>query len=290
MRLAIRTRWASRVATVTALAVMVTGAATLANADTRGADEEPVPVTEAEAAAIAAVLVRDRPSSLFASPDDEFTQLPVTTAQGWHYVPYERTYRAMPMIGGDFVVVVDPTGEVRTTSVALTHEVEEVAREPRLSLAEAQEIAGLVKSPEVDGELVVYALGDTSALAWQVRGPDSSAYVDALTGTVLDRLDFPTLDWDFPPISTTCHPADVTGKGYYNGPNPLPLVVQFCHLKAYGSSSSFYVMADPGYPGLRCGSTRMTRSSVMATVRGVTELCRIWRPSVSTPCSPRRRS
>jgi Zn-dependent metalloprotease len=241
------------VATVTALAVVVTGAATAANADTRGTDEEPVRVTDAEAAAIAAELVRDRPRSLFASPDDEFTQLPVTTAQGWHYVPYERTYRGMPMIGGDFVVVVDPTGEVRTTSVALTHEVKEVAREPKLSLAKAQEIAGLGKSPEVEGELVVFALGDASALAWHVRGPASSAYVDALTGAVLDRLDSPTLDWDSPPPSTTCLAADVTGKGYYNGPNPLPLSVQFCHLEAYSSSTYFYVMVDPAYPGLGCG-------------------------------------
>jgi hypothetical protein len=233
------------------LAVALPGAATLAYAGSRGTTEEPVQVTGAEAEKIAAELVRERPRDLFASPDDEFTQLPAITAQGWHYVPYERTYRGMPMIGGDFVVVVDPTGKVRTTSVALTHEVKEVAREPRLSLAEAQKIAGLEKPSGADGELVVYALGDKSELAWHVRASNHSTYVDAITGGVLDGLDFPTFDSDFPPINPTCHAADVTGTGHYNGPNPLPLVVDFCRID---SSSSFYLMGDPRYPGLACGS------------------------------------
>jgi Zn-dependent metalloprotease len=230
-------------------------AAASAHGTARGTTREPVPVTGAEAASIAAALVRDEPGRLFAGPDDGFTQLPMITAQGWHYVPYERTYRGLPVIGGDFVVVVDPTGNVSNTSVALRHAIEEVPREPRLSLAEAQRIAELGKPSEADGELVVYALGDGSELAWHVRASDRSAYVDAITGRLLDRLDFPPLDWDFPPPpSTTCLPANVTGRGYYNGPNPLALAVQFCRLEAYSNSTSFFTMVDPAYPSLACGS------------------------------------
>jgi hypothetical protein len=158
------------VGVLTAAAVVITGTGIQAHAEQGRGTSEPVPVTGAEAASVAAALVSARPDRLFASPEDEFTQLPVITAQGWHYVPYERTYRRLPMIGGDFVVVVDPTGKVSTTSVALTHEVKDVAREPRLTLAEAQKIAAAYekspeagREPEAGGELVVYALGHPSA-------------------------------------------------------------------------------------------------------------------------------
>jgi hypothetical protein len=234
------------------LAVMSAGAAKCVYADPAGTTREPVPVTGAEAASIAAALVRDEPRTLFAGPEDRFTQLPLITAQGWHYVPYERTYRGLPMVGGDFVVVVDPAGDVRTTSVALTHTVEGVAREPRLTLAEAQRIAaGRGEPPEGRGELVVYALGDRSSLAWRISGSDHSTYVDALTGSVLDRLESTPIDWDIPDFIPACAEADGRGTGHYNGPNPLTIVVQFCQTSA---ASSFYWMFDPRYPGLACGT------------------------------------
>jgi Zn-dependent metalloprotease len=214
--------------------------------------EDPVPVTAAEAASIADALVRDEPRSLFAGPEDEFTRLRVITAQGWHYVPYERTYRGMPMIGGDFVVVVDPTGNVRTTSVALTHVVEEVTREPRLTLAEAQRIAAAPeRPPATGGELVVYAQGDSSRLTWQINGPNYATYVDALSGDVLDHLEGTPQDWGWPPLNPVCSQVNGVGTGHYNGPNPLPIVFQFCQTTA---SSSFYWMFDPRYPGLACGT------------------------------------
>ena len=37
-----------------------------------------------------------------------------------NYAPYERTFRGLPVVGGDFVVVTDDEGHVLNTSVAQT--------------------------------------------------------------------------------------------------------------------------------------------------------------------------
>ena len=73
---------------------------------------------DSRAADTAAVWVATRPVSLHVGPDDGFVQLPVISSLGWRYVPYERTYRGLPVVGGDFVVVVDPADRVRSASVA----------------------------------------------------------------------------------------------------------------------------------------------------------------------------
>jgi len=154
------------------------------------------------------------------------------------------------VIGGDFVVVVDPTGTVRTTSVALTHPVREVAREPKLTLDEARKIAAAeAAGREAGGELVVYALGDASSLAWRIDGPEHSTFVDALTGAILDRLESTPGDWYPPPTLPTCTAANGSGSGHYDG--PVSIVVEFCHSTA---APSYYWMADPRFPGLGCGS------------------------------------
>ncbi|MFZ2012454.1 MAG: hypothetical protein WAV00_01360 [Nocardioides sp.] len=38
-------------------------------------------------------------------------------------MPYERTYKSLPVVGGDFVVVTDADGQVLSTSVAQSHPV-----------------------------------------------------------------------------------------------------------------------------------------------------------------------
>ena len=53
----------------------------------------------------------------------EFKAGKVLTSLGLHYVPYERTYRGIPVVGGDFVVQTDDSGRVLATSVAQTRQV-----------------------------------------------------------------------------------------------------------------------------------------------------------------------
>ena len=66
-----------------------------------------------EAVASAARLVESRPAALHASVADAFVRHAViSTPQGLQYVPYDRTYEGLPVLGGDFVVVTDADGRV----------------------------------------------------------------------------------------------------------------------------------------------------------------------------------
>jgi Fungalysin/Thermolysin Propeptide Motif len=57
-------------------------------------------------------LVASRPPALKASAHDGFRAQPVQSSHGIQYAPYERTYRGLPVVGGDFVVVTDSRGQI----------------------------------------------------------------------------------------------------------------------------------------------------------------------------------
>src|SRR5262245_12211158 len=71
----------------------------------------------AMAAQNAASLVASRPAYLMASANDTFVQGNVVSSGSVQYVPYERNYRGVPVIGGDFVLVMSG-GQVVAHSVA----------------------------------------------------------------------------------------------------------------------------------------------------------------------------
>ena len=78
------------------------------------------------AADAASSLVANRPAGLHAGKDDKFTAKSVISEpSGLQYVPYERTYKGLPVVGGDFVVVTDARGRCKSTSVAQTTAVPE---------------------------------------------------------------------------------------------------------------------------------------------------------------------
>ena len=60
---------------------------------------------------------------LKASKHDAFQAGKVVSSMGLNYVPYERTYRGIPVVGGDFVVSTDDNGQILATSVAQTRQV-----------------------------------------------------------------------------------------------------------------------------------------------------------------------
>jgi hypothetical protein len=72
---------------------------------TRSADATVAP----DRASIAQAWVATRPPSLHVGPFDGFVAHAPITSVGWSYVPYDRTYQGLPVIGGDFVVVIDPS-------------------------------------------------------------------------------------------------------------------------------------------------------------------------------------
>jgi Zn-dependent metalloprotease len=166
------------------------------------------------AANSAASLVAGRPAFLHASAEDKFLQGSVISSGGAQYVPYERTYRDLRVIGGDFVVVTNSTGQVTSTSVAQEHSIGSgMSVTPKLTKADAEKVAR-TQLKTVSGvettELVVYALGDSPRLAYEstmrgtsAEGPSRlSVVVDALTGAVL---------------TTREHVMEGTGTGWING-------------------------------------------------------------------------
>jgi Zn-dependent metalloprotease len=229
-------------------------AATAAMAFTPAA---PAPTTPAAASALAAQsaanLVASRPSYLHASSDDTFVQGTVIASAGTQYVPYERTYRHLPVVGGDFVVVVNAAGQVVYTSVAQEHAIGSLPVTPKLTSAAAEQIASrqLTSVSRVEGtRLVVYALGATPRLAWEsiVDGIGAqgvsrlSADVDALTGAV---------------VATREHVMHGTGTAAYSGPNPITIGTTF--------NGSTYSMKDPTTTNLSCqdaaNNTTFTKST-----------------------------
>jgi Zn-dependent metalloprotease len=173
---------------------------------------------DARAAAAAASLVASRPAALHVGPDDGFVQLPVISSLGWRYVPYERTYRGLPVVGGDFVVVVDPAGRVSSTSVAQTYPIKGIGTTPGVTLTAAKTTAaGRLRSVSKVGNdrLVVYALGGAARLAWEstVEGVGSggssrlTVQVDALTGAVLDSREYVKADVGYGDTTAWCTSA-----------------------------------------------------------------------------------
>jgi Zn-dependent metalloprotease len=213
-----------------------------------------VPLTaDAMAVNAAQSLVASRPAALHASADDVFVQHNIiSSTNGMKYVPYDRTYKGLPVVGGDFVVATNSTGQVLTTTVAQDTTINLPSLTPKLTAAQAQATARQQLST-VDNvgaaQLVTYALG-TPALAWQttVTGRKSGepskldVVVDANSGKVLHTQE---------------HVLFGDGTGVWNGPEPL-------HIDTTHSGSTFS-MTDPNLSNVSCqdasNNTTFTKST-----------------------------
>jgi Zn-dependent metalloprotease len=220
-----------------ALALLIAAAIGTTTAGTASA-EPPSPAASDPAAAADAFVAGNQPS-LLKSANDRLVRSGVQTGtNGTKYVTYDRTYRGLPVVGGDVVVATSASGAVLNTAVAQDRVIQvgttaKVGASAALATARAQlatvDMAGTPR-------LVVLAWG-TPRLAWEVKldgtkanGAPSvvSVYVDATTGVVADSLDLV---------------RDGTGNSFYDG------VVT---ISTSGSGTSFS-MSDPTRPGIRCG-------------------------------------
>ncbi|WP_420117034.1 M4 family metallopeptidase, partial [Micromonospora sp.] len=194
----------------------------------------------ARAAAVGAAssLVASRPAYLHASADDTFVQRPVIASEGIQYVPYERTYKGLRVVGGDFVLATTATGEVTYASVAQQQSIGNLSTTPKLTAAAAERTARarLRTVSGVEGTtLVVHTLGARPALAWETTvtgtgadGPSRlTVDVDAATGAVLNTQE---------------HVVRGTGTGAWNGPVTLNTT----------QSGSTYSLRDPSTTNLSC--------------------------------------
>ncbi|MGA5298871.1 M4 family metallopeptidase [Nucisporomicrobium flavum] len=162
----------------------------------------------------------------------------VQGTRGLQYVTYARTFKGLPVVGGDVVVTTDAAGTVRDTAVAQTGTID-VATTATVSAAKAT-AAARARLATVDSAaapaLKVLAWG-TPKLAYEVvvegrttqqRPSRLHVFVDARTGRVLDQID---------------DVREGTGNGYYYGNVTI---------NTSGSGSS-YSMTDTTRPGLKCG-------------------------------------
>ncbi|HZN18198.1 MAG TPA: M4 family metallopeptidase [Micromonosporaceae bacterium] len=191
------------------------------------------------AAAAADALVASGNATLRKSPDDKIFRTGMQPGgNGLKYFSYERTYRGLPVVGGDLVVVTGATGAVLNTAVAQDRVIA-VGNRPTVGAdaasATARATLATVETASAP-RLVVLAWG-TPRLAWEVKltgakadGTPSvpSIYVDALTGAVADSVDMVRAG---------------TGNSYYNGQVTI---------STSGSGTS-WSMSDPTRSGIRCG-------------------------------------
>ncbi|GAB1693694.1 M4 family metallopeptidase [Krasilnikovia sp. M28-CT-15] len=218
----------------TAAAASMVAIAGQANAQPSGPSGAPA------AAKAASELVAGRPQLLHATSDDAFVQRPVISSGGLQFVPYDRTYKGLPVIGGDFVVVTDNAGKTKYTSVAQSGSIGDLAVTPKLKEAAALAVAKreLKTVSSVEGtKLVVLTTEGAPALAWEstlrgtsAEGPSRlTVDVDAVTGKVL---------------TTREHVTDVTGTGtgWINGSVSLNTT----------QSGSTYSLKDPTQTTLVC--------------------------------------
>src|SRR5262245_36644310 len=209
-------------------------------AQTGGSMAPGLAAASALASSNADALVTSRPAFLFASPNDDFAQRSVNASSGVFYVAYERTHAGIPVVGGDFVMVVDGAGQVTWTSVAQTNAINIPSLTPTLSQVGAEAIASrqLRSVTNIEGtQLVVNALGPTARLAWEttINGFGANGIsrltvdVDAMTGDVLREQE---------------HVLYGTGTSAWNGPNPITLNTT--------QSGATFSMRDPTITNLSC--------------------------------------
>ena len=192
-----------------------------------------------DAVAAASDYVADRGSLFKKSKDDGFVRAGVHqgTAGTW-YVAYERTYRGLPVVGGDFVVAINKDGKVtgRTTGQERTIALASVKPTVGAPAARTEARSELKKTSKTSTpELVVYAEG-APRLAYETVVTGTKAgipsklhvYTDAKTGETISS-------WD--------EVVAGTGTGYYNGN------VSF----GTSGSGSSYSMTDTSRSGQKCG-------------------------------------
>ncbi|KAA1418925.1 M4 family peptidase [Nocardioides humilatus] len=194
---------------------------------------------DAAARSAAAAVVSAKAPQLFLSRYDKVKAASTLRSGPLRFVPYTRTYKGLPVDGGDFVVVVDKGGNVVYTSVAQTGKVRLTDVSPSITSSAARSTsAGKVDRAQLSrSTLVVLQRGSRSSLAWKTtatglrKGAPSrlDVYVDATSGKVLQTLE---------------NVADGEGHAAYSGPDPVTIGTTH--------PGAVYSMTTPGTPSLVC--------------------------------------
>ena len=97
-----------------------------------------------------------------------FRAQPVQSSSGLQYVPYERTYKGLPVVGGDFVVATDSDGNVLGTTVAQSRAAQLASVTPTVGQAAARAHLGPpVRDAAVGATRLVVLQRAAWRLAWE---------------------------------------------------------------------------------------------------------------------------
>ncbi|MEU3788774.1 M4 family metallopeptidase [Streptomyces fructofermentans] len=238
----------SRLATVGVSAAATTLLAGVLVPGARAADE---PGREAVLGAAAAVLAERAADLGLTSAQDTRVRDVIVDADGTRHVRYDRTYRRLPVMGGDFVLHMGPGGDHLGTDRATTRPIALPGVEPSVPAPEASDLAGAALRLANAGEtlravsaaprLVVDALHGTPRLAWRTEAAGKDTLGNPVARVVVtDALDGRQIDaWD------GVASAGGDGRSLYSGRVPLETA----------PSGSGYRLADPTRGSTRTGDT-----------------------------------
>jgi zinc metalloprotease ZmpA len=224
-----------------ATAGLATAATLLAGVLSPAADAAERP-SRAAALDNAATALADQAASLgLTSAQETSVRDVIVDKNGAQHVRYDRTYRQLPVLGGDFVVHMAPDGTYRSADRAARAEISPPSTTPKVSAPRAADLGvnalraanpgDALKQVKAKPELVVDALHGAPRLAWRTKatGLDSlgnpvarTLLTDARTGTRIDA-------WD------TMESATGEGQSLYSGTVPLETTL----------SGSAYQLKDP---------------------------------------------
>jgi Zn-dependent metalloprotease len=185
-------------------------------------------------------LIASKAPALKISAHDAFQAKPVQSSHGIQYAAYDRTYRGLPVVGGDFVVVSDAHGQILSTSVAQTHQVDLKSTDPSLAKSTAVRTARRQvphATASTAPHLVVWQHGTKSRLGWETRVTGHRGALPSIKDIVVDARNGKVLQ-------AKERVADGTGTAAYDGPNPVTIPTS--------QSGGTYSMTDPSHPTIKC--------------------------------------
>ncbi|MET7732658.1 M4 family metallopeptidase [Streptomyces sp. NPDC005402] len=203
--------------------VAATAATLLATAlsPAAGAADRPTRATALENAA--SVLADRAPALGLTSAQGTKVRDVIVDADGTQHVRYDRTYRQLPVLGGDFVVHLAPDGAYKSSSRATRSAISLASVTPTLSAPKAADLAAnalkaanlgeTLKKLTAKPRLVVDALHGAPKLAWQTDAAAQDSLGNPVARTVLtDARTGAQIDaWD------SIEQAAGDGKSLYSG-------------------------------------------------------------------------
>ncbi|MGW0417625.1 M4 family metallopeptidase [Streptomyces sp. NPDC003015] len=186
-----------------------------------GAADRPTRATALENAA--SVLADRAPALGLTSAQGTKVRDVIVDADGTQHVRYDRTYRQLPVLGGDFVVHLAPDGAYKSSSRATRSAISLSSVTPALSAPKAADLAAnalkaanlgeTLKKLTAKPQLVVDALHGAPKLAWRTDAAAQDSLGNPVARTVLtDARTGAQIDaWD------SIEQATGDGKSLYSG-------------------------------------------------------------------------